>query len=196
MVVIIMVKEFIRKDMHKKKRISGSGWRKPKGITNKRRLNRKGHSANVRPGYGSPGSERNKVGLLEIVTVYNIRDFDGLNPKSHCVLIGRVGKQKKLDLIAKAEELAFKIVNLQVDKYKKDAEAFFAERKESSKAKDEEKKKKEAAAKEAEKDKEKKKAEDDKAKEEKEEELSDEEKKKLEKKEKDKILTQKNSSGL
>ena len=184
-----MVKEFIRKDMHKKKRISGSGWRKPKGITNKMRLNRKGHPLNVRPGHCSPVNQRNKFKNLEVVVVYNVADFEGLNPKQHSVLLGRTGKQKKLDLIAKAEELKLEIVNLKVDKFKDNVESFFAERKQSSKAKVEEKKKKEAELKEAEKkDKDAKKEADS---EEAQEDLSDEEKKKQEKKEKDKILTQK-----
>ena len=189
-----MAKKFVRKDINKKKRISGGGWRKPKGITNKMRLNRKGHPSNVRPGYGSPDAERNKVAGLEIVSVYNVSDVEKIKPKNQCVVIGRVGKQKKLDIIKKAEELKLTIVNLKVDKFKESAQDFFDARQKLSKEKlDEKKKKEEELKKEAEKkEAEKKKSE---AKEEKEQ-LSDEEKQKQEKKEKDKILTQKNSSGL
>ena len=183
-----MVKKFIRKDMHKKKRIAGSGWRKPKGITNKRRLNRKGHSANVRPGYGSPDNKRNTFEGLKIVTVYNVAELESIDPKLCAVVIASVGKQKKLDLVKKAEELKFKIVNLKVDKFKENVQNFFDLRKKVSKEKVEEKKKKEAELKELEKKADSKKKVEDKAEE---KELSDEEKQKLEKKEKDKILTQK-----
>jgi large subunit ribosomal protein L32e len=184
-----MVKRFIRKDANKKKRISGTGWRKPKGITNKKRLNRKGHSPNVRPGYRSPITERNFVNGLEIVYVNTLSALKGVDPKSECVVIGRVGKQKKLDLINEAKNLKLKIVNLDTSKFENNVKEFFDERAKMSKEKleaqkkrDEELKKKEA------------KAIDDKKQAEKKEEvkeLSDEEKQKLEKIEKDKILTKK-----
>ena len=184
-----MVKDFIRKDANKKKRISGTGWRKPKGITNKKRLNRKGHSANVRPGYRSPVGERNFVNGLEIVYVNTLSALKNVNPKSQCVVIGRVGKQKKLDLISEAKKLKLSIVNLDVDKFEKNVKEFFDERIKASKEKLEAQKKREEELKKKEaKDKDDKKKEAE-AKEEKE--LSDEEKQKLEKIEKDKILTKK-----
>ncbi len=177
--------------MHKKKRIAGSGWRKPKGITNKRRLNRKGHPDNVRPGFGSLASSRNMVDNLEIVFVNSLSDFVGLDPKVHCVVLGRAGKQKKLDLIKKAEELKLKIINLDVDKFKLLAQEFFDARKKVSKEKLDAKKKKEAELKEAEKKEAAKKKEAEKKEASADENLSEEEKKKEEKKEKDKVLTQK-----
>lgn len=189
-----MAKKFIRKDMHKKKRIDGSGWRKPKGITNKRRLNKKGHPANVRPGYGSLDSNRNTFEGLEILTVHNVSELEVLDPKVYAVVIGRAGKQKKLDMISKAEELKLKIVNLKVDKFKESTKNFFDLRKKVSEEKSEEKKKKERELKDLEKKAELKKKEDEKkVSEEKvdDKNLSDEEKQKQEKKEKDKILTQK-----
>lgn len=182
-----MVKKFIRKDANKKKRIAKTGWRKPKGITNKMRLSRKGHLPTVKPGYCSPTQEKNKADGLHIIKVSNLAELEKINPKTQAVVIGKAGKQKKLDMIKKAEELKIKIINLKIDKFKDSTENFFNQRQKVSKEKIEEKKKKEAELKEAE----KKKAEEEAKKEKEEPELSDEEKKKQEKKEKDKILTQK-----
>jgi len=173
------MKRFTRKDITKKKRISKSGWRKPKGITNKKRLNRKGHSANVRPGYGTPNAEKNKKANLEIINIKNLQELEKINPKTQCVVIGRCGKQKKLDLIKTAEGKKIIIVNLKVEKYKENAKEFFAKREKATKAREEELKKKEEAKKDAKKKEDKKE----------ETEISDEEKQKQEKAEKDKILT-------
>ena len=185
-----MTNKFIRKDANKKKRIQGTGWRKPKGITNKRRLNRKGHAATVRPGFGKTVAERDSFSGLKIVTVYNVSDLEKINPKEQCVVLGKAGKQKKLDMIAKAEEKKIVVVNFNVDKFKKEAENFFAERQKVSKEKEAEKKKKIDDLKKAEKEKEaKEKA--SKEKEAQESDLSEEDKQKQEKQEKDKILTKK-----
>jgi large subunit ribosomal protein L32e len=182
------MKKFIRKDANKKKRIANTGWRKPKGITNKKRLNRKGHSANVRPGYGTPNNEKNTQKGLEIITITNIEQLETVNPKTQCIVIGRAGKQKKLDMIKKAEEKKIFIVNLKVEQFKQEAEKFFKEREKATKQRTEEQKKKEAELKQAE---EEKQAEKKKAEIKETEEVSPEEQKKQEKQEKDKILTKK-----
>lgn len=191
------MKKFIRRDENKKKRISGGGWRKPKGITNKMRLNRKGHTPNVRPGYGTPVKGKNLSGGLEIVNVSSIDQLDVINPKEQCVVLGRAGKQKKLDMIKKAEEKNIKVVNLKVDKFKEDVKDFFEKRKQASKEKLEaEKKKAEELKKKAQKSEKKAddaksdvKSEDEKASND--DNLSDEDLKKKEKEEKDKVLTKK-----
>jgi len=176
------MKKFTRKDITKKKRISNSGWRKPKGITNKKRLNRKGHSANVRPGYGTPNKEKNKKAGLEIIIITNIQELEQINPKTECIVIGRCGKQKKLNIIKKAEEKKITITNLKVETYKEKTKEYFAQREKTTKTRAEEQKKKEEEAK---KDTKSKQKEDKKE----ETEITDEEKQKQEKAEKDKILT-------
>ena len=147
------------------------------------RLNRKGHRITVRPGYGTPNQEKNKIQGLEIITITNIQELENVNPKTQCIVIGRTGKQKKLDLIKKAEEQKITIINLKVDKFKEATEKYFAERKKASKQRVEEQKKKEAEEQKKKEDKKEDKKDD------KQEEISEEEKQKQEKKEKDKILT-------
>jgi len=178
-----MAKKFIRKDVHKKKRLP-LNWRRPKGITNKRRLNRKGHAPNVRPGYGTKATDRgkNKQGLF-IVTVATLSQLKEIDPKTQAALIAGVGKKRKMELIQEAEKLKITLANLNVKKYKDAAEKFMRDKKQEAAkrkaTKTEEKDAKEALEKAAAKEKEKA---------EEKEEKTPEEKKKEEKAEKDKVL--------
>jgi len=177
--------KFTRKDITKKKRIANTGWRKPKGITNKKRLNKKGHSPNVRTGYGTPNKEKNKINGLQIIKINNLKELSSINPKIQAITIGKTGKQKKLQIIKKAEEQKITIINFQTEKYKQETEKFFAEREKLNKNKLEQAKKKQDEK--IEKEKQKKKQDEQNKNEEKE--LTLEEKQKIEKQEKDKILT-------
>lgn len=182
-----MTKKFIRKDAHKKKRIANTSWRKPKGITNKMRLNRKGHPTTVRPGYGTPNKEKNTKQGLQIIQINNTQELEKINPKTQCIIIGRTGKQKKLELIKIAEEKKITIINLKINEYKKQTEEYFTERQKSQKQKTEKQKTKEQEQ--EKKNKEQQKTEEEKK--QKQQELTEEEKQKQDKKEKDKILTKK-----
>ncbi len=174
-----MKKTFKRKDTHKKARLPLS-WRKPDGITNKKRLNRKGHSANVRPGYGLKASQRNTADGLKIILVHNLAELKKINPKAECVVLARMGKQKKLELIKEASSLKIKLFNLNVKKYEEKAKDFFESKKQLAKKKADKVQKAKL---------EEKKSEDNKEKEAQQPEINEEEKKKVEKAEKDKLLT-------
>ncbi len=143
-----MAKKFIRKDAHKKKRLS-EVWRKPKGITNKMRLKRKGHCACVRPGYGTKATERGKntQGLF-IVTVSNLEELKKVDPKTQSALITNVGRNKKIVMIAEAEKLKITLTNLNSEAFKKNTVKFLSEKKKETAEK---KAEKETAEKEAEK---------------------------------------------
>ncbi|MGV8168564.1 MAG: eL32 family ribosomal protein [Candidatus Nanoarchaeia archaeon] len=176
-----MAKKFIRKDTHKKKRLP-LNWRKPKGITNKKRLNVSGHTPNVRPGYGTKNTEKgkNKQGLM-IIQVSTLEELKKINPKTQSALLSGVGKRKKLLLIEEAEKLKITLTNFNANKYKAKVQEFLSAKKQESAVKKTEKKtleeKAEAETKEI---KEK-------------EEITPEQKKKEEKQEKDKILITKNN---
>ena len=68
-----MSKDFKRKDLHKKKRLPDK-WRKPKGITNKMGLKRKGHKVKVSPGFGTKNSDKgtHRSGLKIITITHHI----------------------------------------------------------------------------------------------------------------------------
>ncbi|MCK4589273.1 MAG: 50S ribosomal protein L32e [Nanoarchaeota archaeon] len=174
---------FRRQEITKKKKTRNNpSWRRPKGIQSKLRLNKKGHEAKPRKGWGSPKEVRglHKSGL-NFVLVCSFNDLNNLKKEEDGVVIGsKVGKRKKLDLIKKAEEKGLQILNIRdtkafVEKVKK-------EREESKKRSEERKTKAEKS---------KKKAKPKEAKKETKEEVNEEDKKKEDKKEKDKILTKK-----
>jgi large subunit ribosomal protein L32e len=187
-----MVKKFIRKDINKKKRLPEK-WRKPKGITNKMRLKHSGHSAHVRPGYGTKNSEKGKtIKGLRIIKVDTIEQLKKINPKTQAALLSGLGKRKKIELIAEAEKLNITLVNFNKEAYKTRAQKFLLEKKQDSAKRKEtqleaEQKAKDAAA-------QKEKDKDEKTAEEKRQSKAlsapeESEKKKAEKAEKDKILT-------
>jgi len=177
-----MAKTFIRKDVNKKARLPVT-WRKPKGITNKKRLNRKGHTINVRTGYGSKDSDRNKIQGFQITLVHNLAELKQLNPKTQCAILARAGKKKKMELIKEAQTLKIKIVNLNTTKYEERVKKFLEERQQKTKNKRQDKVQKESQKEEQ------KKADEKKQETAPVQELSEEEKKKAEKVERDKVLT-------
>ena len=175
---------FRRHDSHKKHKLK-SNWRRPKGLQNKLRLNKRGYGTKVSTGWGSPKAVK---GLhpsgLEPVRVNNVNDLKEVDKKEQGVIIASaVGDRKRVQIIEEAKKQDIKILNLDPDKYMEKVEKRLKKQKAEKKEREDRKKKTEKEAeKEAEKQEEK---------EEKEEELSEEEKKKQEKKEKDKVLTKK-----
>ncbi len=146
---------FQRKDANKKLRI-GSSWRRPKGLHNKRRLQKSGHAKIVKPGF------KKAVGLgKETVSVSNTKDLQDLNPKKHELNILKVSKKKKLEIISEAKKKGFGFVNFNPDRYeentKKQAE-LAKELKKKKQKKKESREKKESEKKPDEKDEEDKKS--------------------------------------
>jgi large subunit ribosomal protein L32e len=127
-------------------------WRKPRGLHNKRRLNKKGHQKNPSIGYGSPKEVKylTKDGLNRI-KVNNISELEGVNKEKDIIIISsKVGLKKKLDIITKCLSQGLKIENVKdPKKYIEDQNALFEEKKKQKKKKivEKEKTKKELAKK-------------------------------------------------
>jgi len=174
--------EFVRQDIHKKKRLKRK-WRKPRGEHSKKRLRMQSRAV-VSPGHGTPKELRHtsKSGK-QIINVKNLADIEGLNPKNQAVIVARkTGMKKKLVVLKQLIEKEFEIINIKdPKKYVKLKEDAFNKKKEDA----EKRKKKESKKKESKKDEKVKDKKQDK------EEVPEEEKKKIEKKEIDKLLTKK-----
>lgn len=185
---------FIRNDANKKKRLEAK-WHRPKGLTNKMRLNKRGYPRVVSTGYRTPVELRGltKHGL-EPVTINKISDLLSLDPTTQIALVSStMGQRKKVAVLEKAKEMKLKIQNI------KNIEDYLTFVKEEMQTRKENKevvaKKKEERVKEAEKKAKAKEAEE-KKKQEEEKTLSVEEKaekeeeiQKKEKEEKEKVLT-------
>lgn len=174
---------FIRTAGVKKKRLQRSGWRRPKGITNKMRLHHKGHPNTVKAGYGTPSILRGigKDGKSTIV-VSSVSDLKNVEKTQKAIISSTVGLKKRILIIEEAKKQKIEIANLTEEAINKKMAEITARKQEQSAKKEERSKKKEAAEKKKEKE----------TKKEEKVEVNDEEKKKEEKKEKDKVIIHKN----
>jgi len=177
---------FNRQDSHKKKRLR-KGWRRPRGLQSKMRLNLKGYCRCVSKGYRSPkkvrGFDKSGVNAIKVSCVKDLEQV-----KDEGVIIKKVGLRKKIEIVKKAVEKGITIINI------KDVNAFLNEVEEKMKKKKAEKVK-EAESKEKKKKAKEKAAQDKKKKDEeekvKEAEKTEEEIAKEKKEEKDKVLIKK-----
>lgn len=94
-----------------KKRRKLQKWRRPRGHHNKLRLKRFGHPVQPGIGFGSQKKNAGKVNDLTPSLVHNVSELEGLNPKTHAIILARIGAKKKLELLKKARELLFTILN-------------------------------------------------------------------------------------
>jgi ribosomal protein L32E len=110
---------FLRRDWYKKIKF-GKGvkknqkWRGAKGRQNKTRLGRKGYGKRPKIGYGSSSAIRDKVESVDFVRIENTKQLENLK-SGQGILIANIGKKKKTEVIAKANEMKLIILN----KYRK-----------------------------------------------------------------------------
>ena len=106
---------FVRQESWRYVKLSAS-WRKPKGIDNHQRKQKKGWPSLVKIGYGGPRVARwlHPSGYTDNL-VYNLKDLEKLDPKIDGVRFAHgVGQKKRLEIIAKAKEMNFKVFNARV----------------------------------------------------------------------------------
>jgi len=106
--------KFFRQDWHKKIKLGSQVkkkrvWRAPKGDSSKIRLGRAGKSRKPKVGWGNNKKMKGMIFGTEAVRVENIKQIESAKEKS--VIIGRVGRKKREELIKKAEEMKIKILN-------------------------------------------------------------------------------------
>jgi large subunit ribosomal protein L32e len=125
---------FIRKDLHKKKRLTPS-WRKPRGLQNKMRLSHKGHTGKVRPGYGTKNTEKHMFNGKDIVQVSNIEHLKLYDPKTETLNIAKVSTKNKVEIINEAIKKGFSFANFNAERYLKAVEEKQKQKLEAKKAK-------------------------------------------------------------
>ena len=104
---------FRRQEWFRYKRLSRTGWKKPRGDDSSQRKNRKYRSPMVRIGYGKITDAR---GLhpsgFEEVLVSAAGDLDGLDPERQAVRISAsVGNRKRATIHDRADDLGLRILN-------------------------------------------------------------------------------------
>lgn len=104
-----------------KKRKKKQVWRRPKGRDNKMREKRRGYPATVSQGYRKKRNERGKIKDKIPKIVNNLRDLEKIK-NENVVIIGKVGRKKKIEIVKKAKEMKLQIYNLKIKKLLKKTE--------------------------------------------------------------------------
>ena len=111
--------KFRRQEWFRYRRLSKTGYRKPRGDDSSMRKTRKYRSPMARVGYGKVAAAR---GLhpsgFEEVLVHKADHLDGLDPERQAVRIGSsVGNRKRSRIHERADELGLRVLNRrQIDK--------------------------------------------------------------------------------
>ena len=105
--------KFRRQEWYRYYRLSRTGWRKPKGMQSKQRLNMKYRTPMARVGYGKISAVR---GLhpsgFEDVLVNQPSDLDGLDPERQAIRVGAsVGNRKRARIHDRADDLGLRVLN-------------------------------------------------------------------------------------
>src|SRR2546428_488640 len=107
--------DFVRQESWRYVRLA-KNWRKPKGIDNHQRKQKKGWPALVRIGYGgAKGAQRINPFRDTDQLVYKMKRLGKNEPQNYGIRFGHgVGKKKRLEIIARAKEMNFKVFNARV----------------------------------------------------------------------------------
>ena len=107
------VPHFRRQESWRYKRLSGS-WRKPKGIDNKMRKEKKGYPSRVKVGYGIPKEVRgiHPSGLKQVM-IQNMRALERLADQEGIVVVisARMGDRQKKLITEKARNMGLRVSN-------------------------------------------------------------------------------------
>ena len=99
-----------------KRRKKKQVWRRPKGRDNKMREKRKGYPIVVSVGYKKKKSEKKTIRVVR-----NIKDLEKTR-KNEMIIIGNIGKKKKIEIAKKAIKMKIPVQNINIKKFLKKSE--------------------------------------------------------------------------
>ena len=101
-----------------KRRKKKQVWRRPTGRDNKMREKRRGYPVVVSIGYQKNKEIKGKIRGKKPIMVNNIKDLEKIK-KNEIIILGHMGKKKKIELSKKAKEKGLEIYNLNIKKFLK-----------------------------------------------------------------------------
>lgn len=107
------VPKFPRQDIHKKIKLFGKTWRKPKGRHG--RVKRLGnyHGASPKIGRRTPKATRNLHSSgLNVIFVANLNELSKVDPKTSGVKIMSVGNKKRIAILKEALKKSIRVFNV------------------------------------------------------------------------------------
>ncbi|PDH24126.1 MAG: 50S ribosomal protein L32e [Marine Group II euryarchaeote MED-G33] len=105
--------KFRRQEWFRYKRLSRTGWKKPRGDDSSQRKNRRYRSPMARVGYGKVASVRDfhPSGFQEVL-VHRPEDLDDIDPAVQAARVGgTVGGRKRVLIHERADELGIRVLN-------------------------------------------------------------------------------------
>ncbi len=148
---------FVRKDTFKKSRLGKrrkkkQKWRRARGRHSKIRLKRRGYGKKPSIGYGTERKIKATIKGLQSRLIYSVGELKNIE-KNEIIIIGKVGKKKKIEIAKEAMKQKLDIYNLNIKTFLKKIEKEKKElekKKEKSKEKEKKQEKKEETSKEKE----------------------------------------------
>jgi large subunit ribosomal protein L32e len=95
-------------------KLKAGKWRRPKGMGNKNRRNRKGHIGMLKVGFGSPKSIKgfNKAGFEEVL-VSTVAELAKIDTKTQqAVIKSSVGAKKRIEILKEAQAKKLTLANV------------------------------------------------------------------------------------
>jgi ribosomal protein L32E len=105
--------KFTRHAPHRKARLMNkSQWKKPRGLHNKMKDNKRGSLPKVSDGYRTPQEVRGlHISGLAIVHVSNVEQLKGVNAQTQGVVIASVGAKKQLAILHECAKQSIRVLN-------------------------------------------------------------------------------------
>jgi large subunit ribosomal protein L32e len=121
---------FKRHGAHRKAELS-ERWKKPRGLHNKLKDNKRGCGPVVSDGYRTPEAVRGlHISGLAIVHVATVDALTGIDKATQGVVISRVGAKRQLEIMAAAHKAGIRVLNHNVEKRTSELKARFTKGKE------------------------------------------------------------------
>jgi large subunit ribosomal protein L32e len=108
--------KFLRRDIGfhlriGKKRRKKQVWRRPKGRDNKMRESRKGRPPLVSIGY------KRKREKKSTIIVHNLQELEKIHQGHDSIILGKVGRKKRTEILKKASEMKIVFQNINIRKF-------------------------------------------------------------------------------
>lgn len=115
-----MVRKFLRRTWRRYSKLglrrkNKQKWRRPTGRDNKMRERRKGYPKRVEIGFGRDKKLKGTVEGKKAVRVNNLKELEKVK-KNEIIILGKIGKKKKMEIVKKAKEKGIEIYRLNIHK--------------------------------------------------------------------------------
>lgn len=115
-----MTKKFLRRTWRRYSKLglrrkNKQKWRRPTGRDNKMRERRKGYPKRVEIGFGREKKLKGTINGKKPVIVNNLKDIEKVK-KNEIIMLGKIGKKKKMKIVKEAKERKIEIYRLNIHK--------------------------------------------------------------------------------